>query len=254
VSENPDDVTDNTSTEPEPTPEPEVAGPTGVEPETTPPSIPEPEEEVIDVTQGAWKVYNQFIYYNPDLNKWYCLQCREMLGSGKAAGLHAAEVHGFKKKYAKEKVIDSPGHELETDSTVDRSGSTNLEKELFGAGGPTIASVGDTADLALRINADQEAKYVSELVKNPYVNYLYAKMKDHELIFPDWTLADFLREGALIFAASLGCYSEFGQNKDVLRSNKYFAKIAINIRRSWEEFKAEQEFEAQIPKKEEVAV
>ena len=253
-----DDVTDNSSTEPEPTPEatPPTEPKTGPEEKLetltkSPSTVETPaEEEVPDVMQPPWKVYNEFIYYNPDESKWFCLSCRKNLESGKAAGLHATQVHGMKKKYRVTVPSVGQTETSETESSINREASDELAKELFGPLGERAVNVGDTADLALRINADQESKYVAELVKNPYVNYLYAKMKDQRLIFPEWTLADFLREGALIFAASLGCYSEFGQNKEILKQNKYFSKIAINITRSWEEYDAEQEFEEAVAKSE----
>lgn len=255
MSGNPDDVTENSPTEPESTPQPDsTPSPepnTGPEEKletstTTPTPEVQTEEEVPDVMQPPWKVYNEFIYYNPDESKWYCLSCRINLESGKAAGLHATQVHGMKKKYRT--ITPTVVATSEEEAKINRDASDELAKELFGPLGERATNIGDTADLALRINADQEAKYVSELVKNPYVNYLYAKMKDQRLLFPDWTLADFLREGALIFAASLGCYSEFGQNKEILKQNKYFSKIAINITRSWEEYDAEQEFEEAVGK------
>ena len=232
-----EDQTNNSSESPLPSvPEPE--------PEPTQESTEEKSETVIDVTEGNWKVYNEFIYYNPDENIWYCLQCRQVLESGKAAGHHVKETHGFKTKYIGK--ILNVQEATPDESKINRVESKRLEAELLGNLREEYSMIVDTADLALSINQKREAELVAALVKNPYVSYLFAKMKEQKLIYPSWNMADFFREGALVFAAMLGCYSDFGVNKDILKQNKHFSKIAVGIKRAWEEHDAEEIIKEQI--------
>ena len=239
MSENPEDKTDAR------TPPSEEPGP---EPEQTTESKPKEKEPetFVDITEGNWKIYNQFIYYNPDENSWYCLQCREVLDSGKAAGIHGREVHGFETKYIGKK-LNVPD-KTPPESDISRDTSKRLEEELLGSTSEVPGITVDTADLALQINQKREAELVAQLVKNPEVTYIFIKMKEHKLIYPTWTMADFFREGALVFAAMLGCYSDFGQNKEILKQNKYFAKIAVKINRAWEEADAEEEYGQAVEK------
>jgi len=73
--------------------------------------------------------------------------------------------------------------------------------------------------------------------------FIYTKMKEERILYPEWTFADFLREGALLFAHELGCYATFGQDLDRLKHNPTFAKIVIKIAEAWEEYDAEHELE-----------
>jgi len=237
VSDNPDDKTDAAEAPLDPEPETESQ-----------PNLQTTEEgqTIIDVTTGNWKIYNQFIYYNPDENIWYCLQCRKVLESGKAAGLHGKEEHGFETKYVGKK-LNVPSKTPE-ESEISRDVSQKLEDELLGSTGESSIISVDTADLALQINQKREAELVAQLVKNPEVTYIFVKMKENKLIYPSWTMADFFREGALVFAAMLGCYSDFGQNKEILKQNKHFAKIAVKISRAWEEYDAEEQYGEAVEK------
>lgn len=237
MSDNPEDKTDaETPPSPEAKPEPEQ--------ETE--STEKQPDTFVDVSEGNWKVYNQFIYYNPDENSWYCLQCRKVLDSGKAAGIHGREEHGFETKYTGKK-LNVPD-KVPEESEISRDSSQRLEEELLGPTSETPAISIDTADLALQINQKREAELVAQLVKNPEVTYIFVKMKEYKLLYPSWTMADFFREGALVFAAMLGCYSDFGQNKEILKQNKYFAKIAVKISRAWEEHDAEEAYGEAVEK------
>jgi len=192
----------------------------------------ESEKSDIDVTQGDWEKSNDPIYYSPSLKKWYCPKCRQVINTAADSGQHAKEVHGLLSITEQRKTGT-----VETEPTepprIRRDLSVEELRRLLKEEPALKAAMSDPADLALQINAEEEARYVSDLIKNPYILFYYAKMRDERIIYPEWTIADCLREGFLLFATKLGCYASFGQDMEALKQDPTFANIAIKIAEAW---------------------
>lgn len=218
-------------------------------------TLPKPEPEAdsnkmdIDITQGDWKQSNGPIYYSAEKHLWYCLNCRIVIDHPKEQGDHAKNIHGLTpvSKMKDEKVEgtqeDSEGMSVRKNLSVEEI------KQLMKNNPPGTSALIDPADLAMQINTEMEAKYVAALVKNPYVLYMFAKMKDERIIYPDWTLADFLREGALVLADQLGCYASFGQDMEKVSQNPQFKNVVIKIAESWARHDDEISLESAKPKR-----
>jgi len=191
----------------------------------------EPEKSDIDITQGDWEPSNGPIYYSPGLHKWYCLNCRIMMNTAPDSGEHGKRVHGLVSKSEQRRTGTS---EPETESPrIRKDLSVDELRRLLKEEPGLRQAMSDPADLALQINAEEEARYVSDLIKNPYILFYYAKMRDERIIYPEWTIADCLREGFLLFATKLGCYANFGQDMEALKQDPTFANIAIKIAEAW---------------------
>ncbi len=224
-------------------------------------STTEVHQEKIDVTKGDWRDSNGPIKFSPSLKKWYCTICEIELPTAINSGIHVRDIHGIKlvskKDDEKDKKESSTEEKTETQNDdvpegdngegengkVDRSSSQRMRKEIFGDSIKYDRGIRDTGDLALQINIEEESKLVSQLIKNPYVTFLFAKLKDERKIYPDWTLADFLREGALYLCKKLGCEITFEFNIELLKKDKQFSEIAIKINEAWEEYDAETKLE-----------
>lgn len=192
----------------------------------------EPEKSDIDITQGDWEYSNGPIYYSPSLRKWYCLNCRITLDTAPDSGEHGKKVHGLVSKSDQRK---AGGAEVPSLSSPDVRKNLSVDelRQLLKEEPGLKKAISDPADLALQVNAEEEARYVGELIKNPYILFFYAKMRDERIIHPDWTIADCLREGFLLFATKLGCYASFGQDMEVLKQDPQFSNIAIKFAEAW---------------------
>ena len=207
---------------------------------------PETELEKMQAIKD-WKDYNGAIKFSPSLKLHYCFDCHELLESGKKAGIHAAEVHGLQIKYSPESTSE-PSDETSTEG-ISRKGLSAMElRKLLIDGTGRAGALIDPADLALEINAEEEAKHIRELIKNPYVLYMFSKMKDERIIYPDWNIADALREGFLVLADKLGCYASFGQDVEKLKQDPHWSNVAIKIAEAWERQDAEEAEEKAKPK------
>lgn len=192
-----------------------------------------------DVTKGDWKKSNGPVYYSPGKNIWYCIECDVELTGGRSVGVHVEELHGIKPKYSKEPEV------IPEDNGANREKSEKLARELFNKG-PDVQGIQDTGDLALQINIEEESRLVSQLIKNPYVTFTFAKLKDERKIYPDWTLADFLREGALLLCRKLGCNISFFYDVEMLKKDPTFAKLSVSISEAWENYDAQTEKEGAV--------
>lgn len=205
----------------------------------------------IDITQGDWKESNGPIYYSSSKRLWYCLNCRIVIDTPHDQATHAKTVHGLTTISSKDK------KEKTGDSEEDDSSSRSVRKDLsvdeikkLMRSDPTAASaLIDPADLALQINTEMEAKHVAALVKNPYVLYMFSKMKDERIIYPDWNIADALREGFLVLADKLGCYASFGQDMEKVSQDPHFKNVVIKIAEAWSRYDEEEALEAAKPKR-----
>jgi len=196
------------------------------------PKNPNQEEKSdIDITQGDWEPSNGPIYYSPSLKKWYCLNCRIVLNTAPDSGEHGKKYH---KLVSKSEQRRTGTLEPETEAPrIRKDLSVDELRRLLKEEPALKQAMSDPADLALQINAEEEARYVSDLIKNPYILFYYAKMRDERIIYPEWTIADCLREGFLLFATKLGCYANFGQDMEALKQDPTFANIAIKIAEAW---------------------
>ncbi len=206
------------------------------------PNNPNEEEKIdIDITKEDWEESNVPIYYSPSKKQWYCLNCRILINTAAESGNHAKEVH----KLASISGQKGPG-------TGERTleGRKDLSPEelkmIFEKQGSKDAIV-DPADLALQINAEEEAHHIHSLIKNPYINFYYAKARDQRMIYPDWTMADCLREGFLLFMNKLGIYVNFGQDMEALKQDPTFQGIAIKIAEAWKQHDIEMNLESTKP-------
>lgn len=210
---------------------------------STEPPVEEPKTEVEKMEAiKDWQDYKGHIKHSPTERKWYCFDCKEIFTNGNQAAKHAIDVHGFPNK------PDTPEDE-NIPEVVSKKGLTALEvRKLLTGGMGTAAGLIDPADLALEINAEEEAKHIRELIKNPYVLYMFSKMKDERIIYPDWNIADALREGFLVLADKLGCYASFGQDMEKLKQDPHWSNVAIKIAEAWERQDAEEAAEKAKPK------
>ena len=204
----------------------------------------------IDITTEGWNKTkgNDFIYYSNEETKWYCVQCDIIFDTPGDVGSHKKQVHQVVTVEESEtpEIEDSDGDGQ--NGGVDRTKSSKFRKELFGESIKYDRGIHDTGDLALQINIEEESKLVSQLIKNPYVTFLFAKLKDERKIYPDWSLADFLREGALYLCKKLGCEITFEFDIELLKQDKEFSQIALKINEAWEEYDAEMGLEKSVEK------
>lgn len=203
------------------------------------PNNPNEEEKTdIDITKEDWEPSNVPIYYSPSKKQWYCLNCRILINTAAESGNHAKDVH----KLASISGQKGPGAGERT-----LEGRKDLSPEelrmIFEKQGSKDAIV-DPADLALQINAEEEAHHIHSLIKNPYINFYYAKARDQRMIYPDWTMADCLREGFLLFMNKLGIYVNFGQDMEALKQDPTFQGIAIKIAEAWKQHDIEMNLES----------
>ena len=191
----------------------------------------------VNIHDGDWKIAvgSSIMYYSAKENKWYCTECDETFISRSQSGAHKRNVHGDNTTDD----VEPENEDKPENEKIDRTQSTKFREKIFGRSIESEKGIRDTGDLALQINIEEESRLVSQLIKNPYVTFTFAKLKDERKIYPDWTLADFLREGALYLCKKLGCQIEFNFDIDLLKQDPEFGEIAIKINRAWEEFDAE---------------
>ncbi len=207
------------------------------------PNNPNEEEKIdIDITKEDWEESNVPIYYSPSKKQWYCLNCRILINTAAESGNHAKEVH----KLASISGQKESGTGERTFAEIAKSRKDLGPEELrriFEKQGSKEAMV-DPADLALQINAEEEAHHIHSLIKNPYINFYYAKARDQRMIYPDWTMADCLREGFLLFMNKLGIYVNFGQDMEALKQDPTFQGISIKIAEAWKQHDIEMSLES----------
>lgn len=200
------------------------------------PNIEEaPKKVEVDISQDDWKNSNGPIFRSELKGIWYCTKCKQIIPTAGDAGSHAKNIHHL--KTVRDKKADKKEPETERKFASPEDLTAYFRKQAS-----TDATV-DSADLALQMNAEEEALHIRDLIKNTYINFYYAKARDERKIFPDWTMADCLREGFLLLMNKLGLYVTFGQDLRVLEQDKFFANQSIKIAEAWRDFEAEKELE-----------
>ncbi len=207
------------------------------------PKNPNEEEKTdIDITQGDWKKSNGPVYYSSSKKLWYCIDCKLLIKSEPESGDHAKKKHNLLSIAEQKRLASEEGRTIGSRKDL---GPEELRR-IFEKQGSKQAIV-DPADLALQINAEEEAHHIHSLIKNPYINFYYAKARDQRMIYPDWTLADCLREGFLLFMNKLGIYINFGQDMEALKQDATFQGIAIKIAEAWKQYDIEMSLESTKP-------
>ena len=212
-----------------------------------------------------WKQHenNPYIEYSNEKNQYRCTECKREFNSKVNAARHSTSIHkltleGEQKISSNKKDnknLSSLSERVENDedqssdfqhenNSSEKKGNTPEKlREYFETNQISEQTFYDVASLEVEFDVKEEAKYVAALVRDPQLMFVYTKMREEKMIYPDWTFADFLREGALLFAHELGCYVIFGQDLERLKQNPTFANFAIRIAEAWREYDAEQESE-----------
>jgi len=215
--------------------------------------------------EKKWKQHenNPFIEYSNEKNQYRCTKCKREFNSKVNVARHSTSIHkltleGEQKISSNKKDNKNSGslsERIENDEdqnsdfqnnnhSSDKKGNTPEElREYFETNQNSKPTIYDAASLEVEFDIKEEAKHAAELVRDPHLVFVFTKMREERMIYPSWSLADFLREGALLLARELGCYVKFGQDLEWLRQNPAFAKIAIMIAKAWQEYDAEEESE-----------
>jgi len=209
-----------------------------------------------------WKQHenNPYIDYSNERNQFRCTECKREFNSKVSAARHSTSIHKLtlegEQKISSNKTDNknsdslSEGIENEDQNSDFQNGNHFSEKkgntpeelrEYLETNQVSRPTIYDAASFEVEFSVKEEAKHVAELVRDPHLVFVFTKMREERMIYPDWTFSDFLREGALLFAVMLGCYVNFGQDLEWLRQNPTFGKIAIKIAEAWQESDAEQE-------------
>ena len=90
----------------------------------------------------------------------------------------------------------------------------------------------------MRMNATDDAKSAAKIIKDIPLMYTYYMLKDQRIIDPYWSLHDFLREAAYLYANRYGVIQNFYQDETLLDEGTQ--RNVELIRQRWVEYDLDQ--------------
>jgi len=163
---------------------------------------------------------NPFIEFTKNNREFRCVECDKDILNESGATVHSTRIHKInldgtpskskiKKNKSASKIVDSTSESDIEDDDPD-------------------------GDIRMTMNATDNAKSAAKILKDIPLMYTYYMLKDQKIIDPDWSLHDFLREAAYMYADRYGVVQNFYQDDKLL--DEGIRRNMELIRERWAEY------------------
>lgn len=167
---------------------------------------------------------NPFIEFTKNSRQFRCIECDKLLKNESGAIVHSTRTHKMN--------LDGTPSKSKIKKKNDSSKVSNVIPE------PEYEeNLSDESDV-MAIHATDDAKSAVKIVKDIPLMYTYYMLKEKRILHPYWSLHDFLREAAYLYAQEYGVVTTFYQDPKLLSAGKRKAMELIKER--WAEYDFDQ--------------
>jgi len=145
---------------------------------------------------------NPFIEFTKNSREFRCVECDKDIKNESGAIVHSTRIHKMNLDGTPSK--SKPKKNNPTSKIVDSTSESNLEDD------------DSVRDLVMRMNATDDAKSAAKIIKDIPLMYTYYMLKDKRILHPNWSLHEFLREAAYMYADRYGVIQNFYQDDRLL--------------------------------------
>lgn len=145
---------------------------------------------------------NTFIEFTKNSRDFRCVECDKSIKNESGAIVHSTRIH-----------------KMNLDGTPSKSKTKkkdSISKIQDASYEPEIENNDPDSDIVMRMHATDDAKSAAKILKDIPLMYTYYMLKDRKIIDPYWSLHDFLREAAYMYADRYGVVINFYQDLDLL--------------------------------------
>jgi hypothetical protein len=166
---------------------------------------------------------NPFIEFTKNSREFRCVECVIPLKNEGGATVHSTRTHKMNLDGTPSK--SKPKKNNSTLKTVDSTSEYTIEDD-------------SDSDIVMRMNATDDAKSATKIIKDIPLMYLYYMLKEKRILHPNWSLHDFLREAAYMYADRYGVIQNFYQDETLLdRGTQRSMEL---VRQRWDEHDVDQ--------------
>lgn len=164
---------------------------------------------------------NPFIEFTKNNREFRCVECDKDILNESGATVHSTRIHkmNLNGDPSKSKIKS-------TSKIVDSTSESNIEEEDSVSG------------ITITMNATDDAKSAAKILKDIPLMYTYYMLKNKRIIDPEWSLHDFLREAAYLYADRYCVIQKFYQDEKLLGEG--FQRNMEVIRERWAEYDLDQ--------------
>ncbi len=163
---------------------------------------------------------NPFIEFTKNSREFRCVECDKDIKNESGAIVHSTRIHKMNLDGTPSK--SKPKKNSSTSKIVDSTSESNLKDD-------------DPDDnIRMTIHATDDAKSAAKIIKDIPLMYTYYMLKDRKIIDPYWSLHDFLREAAYMYADRYGVIQNFYQDDRLL--DEGIQRNMELIRQRWVEY------------------
>jgi len=167
---------------------------------------------------------NPFIEFTKNNREFRCVECDKDIKNESGAIVHSTRIHKINLDGTASKSKSKKNNS--TPTIVDSTSESNLEDD------------DPDSELVMRMNATDDAKSAAKIIKDIPLMYTYYMLKDQKIIDPYWSLHDFLREAAYLYANRYGVIQNFYQDETLLDEGTQ--RNVELIRQRWVEYDLDQ--------------
>ena len=167
---------------------------------------------------------NPFIEFTKNNREFRCVECDKDILNESGATVHSTRIHKMNLNGApsKSKIKKNKS----ASKIIDSTSESNIEED------------DPESETRMTMNATDDAKSAAKILKDIPLMYTYYMLKNKRIIDPKWSLHDFLREAAYMYANRYGVIQNFYQD-DKLLVEGIQRKLEL-IREHWAEYDLDQ--------------
>jgi len=166
---------------------------------------------------------NPFIEFTKNKREFRCVECAKPIKNESGAIVHSTRIHkmNLDGTPSKSKIMKKESRPKITDYTPE----------------PKIDDDPDD-DIRMIMHATDDAKSAAKILKDIPLMYTYYMLKEKRILHPNWSLHDFLREAAYMYADRFGVVFNVHQDERLLDVG--IRRSMELIRTRWDEYDTEQ--------------
>lgn len=163
---------------------------------------------------------NPFIEFTKNNREFRCVECTKSIKNESGAIVHSTRIHKMNLDGTPSKSKIKKKNDLSKVSSV-------LPEPRF------EENVSDESHEMI-MHATDDAKSAAKIIKDIPLMYTYYMLKEKRILHPNWSLHDFLREAAYMYAERFGVVSNFYQDTRLLDPGT--RKTMELIKQRWDEY------------------
>ena len=167
---------------------------------------------------------NPFIEFTKNNREFRCVECDKDILNESGATVHSTRIH-----------------KMNLDGTPSKSKIKKNKSALKIVDSTSKSNIEDDdpdGNIRTTIHATDDAKSAAKIIKDIPLMYTYYMLKDQRIIDPYWSLHDFLREAAYLYANRYGVIQNFYQDETLLDEGTQ--RNVELIRQRWVEYDLDQ--------------